>query len=151
MVYGLVMAVLQVWADKMLSRLVPALLQVATGLALMGLGISLLVTTRTFSLVLVYVTVLAAGSALINPNLSALVSSRAAAHAGAALGLNGSATSLGQFVAPLLGSILLGWHPASPFLLGGALLLAAGAVVRFTGSRWNISGVGTRMSRHDVY
>ncbi len=134
MVCGLVMAVLQVWAVEMLSRLVPALLQVAAGLALMGLGISSLVTTRAFSLVLVYVTVLAAGSALITPNLSALVSSRAA-HAGAALGLNGSATSLGQFAGPLLGSILLGWHPSSPFLLGGALLLATGAVVGFTRPR----------------
>ena len=132
MVCGLVMAVLQVSAVKVLQPHVPALLQVAVGLAVMGIGIAALVTTRSFSLVLVFVAVLAAGVALVTPNLSALVSSRGGAHAGAALGLNSSATSLGQFVGPLLGSILMGWQPASPFLVAGALLLTTGTIVAVT-------------------
>jgi DHA1 family multidrug resistance protein-like MFS transporter len=131
MVCGLVMAVLQVWAVKLFGRHVPPLLQVAVGLAMMGSALALLVTTTSFSLVLVLAALLAAGSALITPNLWALVSSGGAVHTGAALGLNNAATSLGQFVGPLLGSILLGWHASSPFLLGGALLMATGAIVGF--------------------
>ncbi len=137
MVCGLVMAVLQVWAVKVLSRFVSAPIQVAAGLGLMGAAIAALVATRSFFLVLALVAVLAAGNALVTPNLSALISSRGAAHTGTALGLNSSATSVGQFAGPLLGAVLLGWHPTSPFLFGGALLIATAAVVGLAG---NLSG-----------
>jgi DHA1 family multidrug resistance protein-like MFS transporter len=129
MVCGLVMAVLQLLVVGSLARVVPPLIQVAAGFALMGAGVFALVTTRVFPVLLALIAVLALGTALVVPNLSALVSERSHRRAGAALGLKGSASSLGQFVGPLLGGILLGWRASSPFVVGGVLLLAVGLAV----------------------
>lgn len=129
LVCGFVMAVLQLLVVGSLARLVPQLVQVAAGFALMGVGVFALVTTRAFPLVLALIGVLAVGTALVIPNLSALVSSGSFGRAGAALGLKSSASSLGQFAGPLIGGILLGWQASSPFVVGGVLLLAIGLAV----------------------
>lgn len=132
LVCALVMAVLQLLVVGSLARVVPPLIQVAAGFALMGVGVFALVTTRAFPLLLALIAILALGTALVVPNLSALVSDRSHRRAGTALGLKSSASSLGQFVGPLLGGILLGWRASSPFVVGGMLLLAVGFAIGLT-------------------
>jgi DHA1 family multidrug resistance protein-like MFS transporter len=131
-VCGAVMALLQVPAAGLLAKLASPLSQVAIGFALMGTGIAALLTTSSYPVVLVMIAVLAAGAALVIPNLSALVSTGASANTGLALGWKSSASSLGQFLGPLVGGSLIGWQEDLPFLLAGVMLLAvaAGVAVR---------------------
>lgn len=129
MVCGVVMAALQVFAVGALGRLVHPLVQVAAGLAFMGFGIGALVTTRDYGLVLVFVAVLALGTALITPNLSALISNHNRYGVGTSLGLKSSAGSMGQTAGPLFGAFLMSWRQDSPFVIAAALLLGLAAVV----------------------
>lgn len=141
MVCGLVMALLQVFAVGTLAKVVRPILQIAGGLALMGVGIAALVATRDYGLALVFVAVLALGTALVTPNLSALISSRGGHRVGTALGLKSAASSMGQRAGPLFGAVLLGWQQDSPLLLSGGLLLIISVVV---GLRREGSGVSAQ-------
>lgn len=127
-VCGLVMAVFQVVAVGYLSRHIGAIPQVAVGFGLMGIGILLLLWWHTMPLVLSAVFVLALGMALISPNVAALTARRGGSHAGAALGLQSAANSLGQVGGPLLGGALFAWHAQAPYWSAGAFLLGLGAL-----------------------
>ncbi|WP_052710962.1 MFS transporter [Pseudofrankia sp. DC12] len=148
MVCGLVMAALQVAAAGALSRFVAPTLQVAAGLVVMGIGIAAIVVTRHFAVVLGVVALLAAGSAVVTPNLSVLVSAGRGDRAGAALGMKSAANSAGQFVGPLAGVALLSWRPASPFVLAGGLLAVLGAVVGIL--HWTRPGHGRGAGEHSA-
>ena len=126
-VCGAVMAVLQVPASGMLAKIAGPLTQVAIGFALMGVGIAALLTTRSYPIVLVMVGILAAGAALVIPNLSALVSLGSRSTTGVALGWKSSASSLGQFLGPVVGGSLISRHQDLPFLMAGILLIAVSA------------------------
>ena len=126
-VCGAVMAVLQVPASGMLARIAGPLAQVAIGFALMGAGITALLTTTSYPIVLVMVAILAAGAALVIPNLSALVSLGSRSTTGVALGWKSSAGSLGQFLGPVVGGSLISRHQDLPFLMAGILLIAVSA------------------------
>ena len=132
-VCGLTMTLLQAGAVGVLAGKISEMTQIALGLAAMGIGIALLATAQTSVLVFAYVALLASGMAFIAPNLSALVSKRGGArHAGAALGMQGSANSLAQSVGPLLGGVLFIWHRNAPYFIGGAILVTLALVVACT-------------------
>jgi DHA1 family multidrug resistance protein-like MFS transporter len=128
---------LQLPAVEWLTGRVSSLGQVALGFAVMGASLVGLVPVRSFALVLVVSGAHGAGAALIIPNVAALVSSRATAGAGLALGLKNSASGLGQVVGPLMGGSLMGLRSDLPFLLAGGLLVALAIAVRagFASSR----------------
>ena len=150
-VCGLVMTVLQAGAVGFLSGRVSEMIQIGAGFALMGTGIALLATAQTRSLVFAFVALLSAGMAFIAPNLSALVSQRGGArHAGASLGIQGSANSLAQSVGPVLGGMLFIWQPTAPYLMGGALLLTLALVVGWhTVHGQRASSLGSSFSNTD--
>jgi DHA1 family multidrug resistance protein-like MFS transporter len=126
MVCGLVMGILQVFAVRALARLVRPILQVSGGFALMGASIVGLVASRDFRVVLLFVALLASGTAVVTPNLSALIADRGGTRSGRVLGWKNAASSLGQSFGPLVGVVLLGWQAQSPFILAGLLLVAVG-------------------------
>lgn len=128
-VCGAVMALLQVPAAGLLARVAPPLSQVAIGFALMGTGIAALLATSSYAMVLVMIGVLAAGAALVIPNLSALASTGARASTGLALGWKSSASSLGQFLGPLVGGSLVGLQPNLPFQMAATLLLGVAVAI----------------------
>lgn len=141
LVCGGVMAVLQLVAAGPLRRVLAPLAQIAVGFLGMGAGIAALLAVQTLGAVLLSVGVLAAGTALITPNLAALVSQASPRSIGASLGMKSSASSLGQFLGPVVGGALLAWRAASPyavaaFLLGGAGV-AASLAARRAGSELN--------------
>ena len=118
------MAVFAAVAGVLAGR-VGEMLLIGVGFALMGAGIALLATAQTKVLVFAFVTLLALGMVLITPNLSVLVCRRGGdGRVGASLGIQSSASSLGQSVGPLLGGLLFLWHPNAPYLLSGAALVA---------------------------
>lgn len=124
-VCGLVMSAFQAGAVGFLSRKVGELWQIGAGFATMGLGIALLAAARTPGAVYAFVALLALGMAFIAPNLAALISKRGGAkEAGAALGIQNAANSLGQALGPLLGGLLLLWQINAPYLFSGTLLVA---------------------------
>ena len=81
------------------------------------------------SLILSYVVLFALGMAALNPGLASLVSKRSGKHAGAALGLQSAANSLGQAAGPLVGSILFTWDIHVPYLLTAAPLIIAAIIM----------------------
>ena len=119
------MTIFQAGAVSFLAGKISELVQIGAGFALMGTGIALLATARTKLLVFAFVALLSFGMAFIAPNLSALVSKRGGERqAGASLGIQNAANSLGQSVGPLLGGVLFIWQINAPYLLSGVLLIA---------------------------
>lgn len=124
-VCGLVMTVFQAGAVGVLAGKLREMIQIGAGFALMGAGIALLATAQTKFFVFAFVALLSLGMAFIAPNLAALVSKRGGdGQAGASLGIQNAANSLGQTVGPLLGGVLFIWQTNAPYLLSGALLIA---------------------------
>jgi DHA1 family multidrug resistance protein-like MFS transporter len=128
-VCGLVMAVFQGVGVGYLSGRVREISQISVGFGLMGAGIVLLLTAHRLPLVLAVVGLLALGMALITPNLSALISTRGGLSAGAALGMQNAANSIGQVGGPLFGGMLFAWRAGAPFVLAGIFLVGVGLIV----------------------
>lgn len=133
MVCGLVMTLFQIGAVGFLAGRVREIYQICAGFALMGASLGLLVTTDKTYLIYSLVGLLALGSAILSPNLTALISKLAVNRSvGALLGLQGAANSLAQASAPLLGGALFVWQVKAPYLLTGAFLVmvAVGIMVK---------------------
>ena len=117
-VCGLVMAVFQAGAVGLLAGKVGEMVQIGAGFALMGTGIALITTAQTKVLMFVFVALLALGMALVAPNLATLVSTRGGERqAGASLGVQNAANSLGQSIGPVVGGALFIWQINAPYLL----------------------------------
>ena len=84
---------------------------------------------------------MAMGMALIFPNLSALISRWSGERAGAALGLQSAANSLGQAGGPIVGSLLFAWHSSAPYALAGMLMFGIGIVIA-----WGKGVIGSNQS-----
>ena len=129
-VCGLVMAVFQIGASGFLAGRIGAMGQIGMGLALMGMSLAVLMMPRGMWSVLAVVGVLALGMALISPNLAALISTRGGSRrAGAALGAQNAANSLGQASGPLVGGALFVWQMNAAYLLSGGALVALALVI----------------------
>jgi DHA1 family multidrug resistance protein-like MFS transporter len=135
MVCGLMMFVVQLGAVAPLARRWGEVRLASAALALMGLSLALLAVARGTASVFTLVTLYAIGMGLLTPAVSALVSRRSGAHAGAALGLESGAKSLGQVAGPLLGGVLFGASVAVPFWLASGLLLGLAPIFAWSGSR----------------
>ena len=126
-VCGLVMTVFQAGAVGFLAGKISEWIQIGAGFALMGSGIAFLAMAQTKLFVFASVALLALGMAFIAPNLSALVSKLGGERqAGAALGIQNAANSLGQAGGPILGGALFMWQINAPYLFSGAVLLVLG-------------------------
>lgn len=129
-VCGLVMTVFQAGAVGFLAGKISEIVQIGAGFALMGTGIALLAVAQTTFFVFAFVALLALGMAFIAPNLVTLVSKRGGERqAGASLGIQNAANSLGQAIGPILGGVLFIWQMNAPYLLSGALLVALALVI----------------------
>ena len=133
-VCGVVMAVLQTAVVGPLTRFVGPAIQAAIGFALMGTGIGALMVVRSFPVVLTAVGVLAFGTALVIPNLSSMVATTSGGRFATALGLKSSASSLGQFLGPLVGGTMLAWRASSPYALAAFTLLILGGFMARAGA-----------------
>ena len=127
LVCGVAMAVLQLVATGPLRRVLDPRAQIAVGFLAMSGGTSALIVVQTLGPVMVSVGVLAAGTALITPNLAAVVSQASPKTMGASLGMKSSASSLGQFLGPVVGGMLLAWRAVLPYAFAALLLAGAGA------------------------
>ena len=129
MVCGFVMAAAQAGVVGRFIGRVGEMPMLSLGFGLMGIALILLMTTQSMTLILSYVVLFALGMAALNPGLASLVSKRSGKHAGAALGLQSAANSLGQAAGPLVGSILFTWDIHVPYLLTAAPLIIAAIIM----------------------
>lgn len=129
------MLVVQLGAVSRLARRFGEVHLASAALALMGTSLALLALARSTAIVFALVASYGIGMALLTPAVSALVSRRGGAHAGAALGLESSAKSLGQIAGPVLGGVLFGASVAVPFWLASGLLLGLAPIFAWSGRR----------------
>ncbi len=129
-VCGAVMGVLQAAVVGPTGRILSERSQAAGGFVLMAVGLGGLTVVRSFTVVLIAVAILALGTAFVVPNLAAMVATDSGGRFGEALGLKSSATSLGQFLGPLIGGTLLAWAQTSPYVLAATLMLALATALR---------------------
>lgn len=133
MTCGLMMLVVQLGAVAPLARRWGEPQLASGALALMGLSLALLAAARGSASVFALVALYGIGMGLLTPAVSALVSRRGGAHAGAALGLESGAKSLGQIAGPLFGGVLFGSSVAVPFWLASGLLLGLAPIFAWSG------------------
>jgi len=103
--------------------------QIAAGFVLMAVGLASLNFAAGVASLAVAVTLLAAGMAFIVPAVSALVSKRARAGTGRALGRLSAAQSSGQITGAILGGALFAWSDKAAYFLGAALMAIVGAAL----------------------
>lgn len=105
---------------------------IAIGLIISAAGFFLLLTARSWGIAAVYLCVFGVGNSLIKPCVTSLITQKTTVGQGLASGLSSSMDSLGRIVGPLLGSALLAVSDPLPFIVSGALSLAAlGLLARF--------------------
>ena len=124
-VCGLVMAVAQgtvvAWFIERYGpeKILPA------GFFFMGIGLTLLMLTKSMEMILVFVALLALGMAIITPGIAVIITRHTKNNLAKTLGLLTGSNSLGQTIGPLTGSIFFVVNIHLPYLLAAALLFLA--------------------------
>lgn len=98
---------------------------IALGLVISAAGFFLLLTADSWGLATVYLCIFGIGNSLIKPCVTSLITQKTTVGQGIASGLSSSMDSLGRIVGPLLGAGLLAITGWLPFVVSGALSLAA--------------------------
>ena len=122
MVCGFVMVVFQLGAVGRFAAPVDETWKLVAGFALMGVSLAVMTMPRAMPTIVAVVGLLGLGVSLIAPNLASIISRRAGGRAGAALGAQNAANSLGQVAGSLLGGALFAWRMEAPYVLTGAVL-----------------------------
>lgn len=125
LVSGIVGAVIQGGVVRRFIKKGDEVKVVQIGLILSALGFFLLIFSYNLWTATIYLTVFAAGNALIRPCVISLITQKTTAGQGVATGLNSSMDSLGRISGPLLGTAVFHMQEILPFLIGGILCLAA--------------------------
>lgn len=103
--------------------------QIAIGFAGLGLGLFGLAFSSSLPGIVGSIAVLAAGMALVAPNLAAAVTTRRPGAPGTSLGLQNTALGVGQVIGPLAGSVLFPVAPTLPFFAASGLCVVISAHV----------------------
>lgn len=98
---------------------------IALGLVISAAGFFLLLTATSWGLATVYLCIFGIGNSLIKPCVTSLITQKTMVGHGIASGLSSSMDSLGRIIGPLLGAGLLAITGWLPFVVSGALSLAA--------------------------
>jgi DHA1 family multidrug resistance protein-like MFS transporter len=98
---------------------------IAIGLLFSAAGFFLLLTADSWIMATVFLCVFGIGNALLRPCVTSLITQKTTVDQGTASGLSSSMDSLGRIIGPLLGSAMLGLAAWLPFVISGALSLAA--------------------------
>lgn len=105
---------------------------IALGLLLSAAGFVLIIFSTNLVNASLYLSVFAAGNALIRPCVLSMITQKTTVGQGAASGLSSSMDSLGRIAGPLLGAGVYEWSHSMPFAVGAVLSVAAlGLLYRF--------------------
>lgn len=98
---------------------------VGIGLMLSALGFVLILFSSNLLTASIYLSVFAAGNALIRPCVTSLITQKTPVGQGVASGLSSSMDSLGRISGPLLGAGIYDYSNSLPFLTGALLSVGA--------------------------
>ncbi len=98
---------------------------IGIGLVLSALGFVLILFSSSLLTASIYLSVFAAGNALIRPCVTSLITQKTKVGQGVASGLSSSMDSLGRIAGPLLGAGIYDYSHNLPFLIGAVLSIAA--------------------------
>ncbi|MBJ6363246.1 MFS transporter [Paenibacillus sp. GCM10012307] len=98
---------------------------IIAGLFLSAAGFFLLVTAHTLWTATVFLAIFGIGNALIRPCVTSLITQKTTVGQGVASGLSSSMDSLGRIIGPLVATSLFVLDLKLPYLVAGALSLAA--------------------------
>ncbi|GGG09524.1 MFS transporter [Paenibacillus abyssi] len=98
---------------------------IMAGLIISAAGFLLLMTSHDLWTATIYLAIFGIGNALIRPCVTSLITQKTTVGQGIASGLSSSMDSLGRIVGPITGTLLFTMDVQLPYLIGGALSLAA--------------------------
>ena len=93
------------------------------GFLFLGIGIFMLSTSKQMEWILIYVSFISMGMAILTPSLASLITKDSGKEYGASLGIFSSINSLGQVVGVVLGGIIMIWFDHLAYWIIAAILL----------------------------
>lgn len=99
------------------------------GLISMGIGMALLMSTQRMELLLVYVSLISIGMAMLAPGLASLVSKESHNNFGVSLGIFSSVNSLAQATGVLFGGIALIWYTHLSYWVVSFVLIVSAILI----------------------
>ncbi len=103
------------------------------GLVILSIGMSFLMLSNKMEFILLYVSIVSVGMAILTPSLASLVTKESGNNYGTALGIFSSVNSLGQVFGVVIGSVMMISYVHLPYFIISILLLitACMAVPKF--------------------
>jgi len=99
------------------------------GLIFMGIGMALLMSTQRLELLLIYVSMISIGMAMLSPSLASLVSKESHNNYGLSLGIFSSVNSLAQAIGVFFGGIVLIWNAHFSYWLSSFSLIGLAMLI----------------------
>ena len=93
------------------------------GFIFLGIGIFMLTTSKQMGLILIYVSFISIGMAILTPSLASLITKDSGKEYGASLGIFSSVNSLGQVTGVVIGGIIMIWSDHLAYWIVAVILL----------------------------
>jgi DHA1 family multidrug resistance protein-like MFS transporter len=98
------------------------------GLVILSIGMSLLMLSNKMEFILLYVSIVSVGMAILTPSLASLVTKESGNNYGTALGIFSSVNSLGQVLGVVIGSVMMIYFVHLPYFIISILLLITACI-----------------------
>ena len=98
------------------------------GLVILSIGMSLLMLSNKMEFILLYVSIVSVGMAILTPSLASLVTKESGNNYGTALGIFSSVNSLGQVLGVVIGSVMMIRFVHLPYFIISILLLLTACI-----------------------
>ncbi|MDQ2862578.1 MAG: MFS transporter [Bacteroidota bacterium] len=98
------------------------------GFLILGIGMSLLMISNKMVFILIFVSLVSIGMAILTPCLASLITKETKRNYGTALGIYSSVNSLGQMLGVVTGSVMMIWFVHLPYFLVSIILFITACV-----------------------
>ncbi len=98
------------------------------GLVILSIGMSLLMLSKKMEFILLFVSIVSVGMAILTPCLASLVTKETGKNYGTALGIFSSVNSLGQVLGVVIGSVMMISFVHLPYFIISILLLSTACI-----------------------
>lgn len=129
MICGSLMALLQLGPVAWLIEKKGEKVLLPFGFLILSTGIFMLTTTRQMGLILIYVSFISIGMAILSPSLASLITKDSGKEYGTSLGIFSSVNSLGQVAGVVIGGIIMIWSDHLAYWIVAVILLVVAFLV----------------------
>jgi len=123
-VCGSVMGLLQLGPVAWLIKKIGENAILPYGLLLLGIGMALLMSSNKMEFILLFVSIVSVGMAILTPCLASLITKDSGINYGTSLGIFSSVNSLGQMLGVIIGSVMMIWFVHLPYFIISIILFA---------------------------